>query len=588
MGVDTETESIRDGAVEGFGRVSRTVGTVFRYVLLAATLFGIVMLGVLLVFVANDAIQPLTADLGWHLTGFVTLIVPTVSAGIYLYWRNTAAFTLGVGVLGLGLVSLMFSGGIAMVFIDIVPPLVWFAFVVAFALPTALVMGIERFDRRLPFFARFVATVILFYLSLFGLSGPIGAVLGLPQLIPSVVTLTQHIPVPVERWMYATLALGGSVAAIIALYAQRSSENDAGRVGEYLTSTISEYADGRFGGVAARVSEHPAGVIAGISAFFAVVLIATIGPFVGLDPLSAVVVASVSIVPTGAYVIGSLLTRERDRIGLLLPGVIFGGTLVGKCIVELVGFTGPHSWVDWQFLTSTHSSSSAAEAGLYPAIGGSILLMVTVAVLSFPLGVGAAIYLEEYASDSIFTRIIDINISNLAGVPSVVYGLLGLAMFVTHLGQPMGTVLVGGATLAVLILPIVIISSREAIRSVPEETRQASYGMGATRWQTVKNVVLPRAFPGILTGTILALGRAIGETAPLIMIGAADVVYSLPTQFSSAVSAMPLQLYLWAGPFAKEEYFQKALPAGVIVIIVVLLAMNSMAIVLRNKYKIRD
>jgi phosphate transport system permease protein len=249
-----------------------------------------------------------------------------------------------------------------------------------------------------------------------------------------------------------------------------------------------------------------------------------------------------------------------------------------------MGFAGPASWVDWQFLTSAHSRT-AADAGLYPAIGGSILLMITVAVLAFPLGVGAAIYLEEYAPDNRFTRFIDVNISNLAGVPSVVYGLLGLGVFVTYLGQPTGTVAIGGATLALLILPIVIISSREAIRSVPTDQRQASYGMGATKWQTVRRVVLPRAFPGILTGTILALGRAIGETAPLIMIGAPSVVFSLPTEFSAKASAMPLQVFAWASLYAGPDFYQKAVPAGVVVLVSVLLAMNSIAIVLRNKYQ---
>jgi phosphate transport system permease protein len=195
------------------------------------------------------------------------------------------------------------------------------------------------------------------------------------------------------------------------------------------------------------------------------------------------------------------------------------------------------------------------------------------------------VYLEEYAPDNRLTRFIDVNISNLAGVPSVVYGLLGLGVFVAYLGQPTGTVLIGGATLALLILPIVIISSREALRSVPDEMRQASYGMGATRWQTIKNVVLPRAFPGILTGTILALGRAIGETAPLIMIGAPNVLFSLPTALSSKVSAMPLQVYAWASLFASEPFYQAAVPAGVVVLLVVLLSMNSIAIVLRNKYE---
>jgi phosphate transport system permease protein len=212
-------------------------------------------------------------------------------------------------------------------------------------------------------------------------------------------------------------------------------------------------------------------------------------------------------------------------------------------------------------------------------------MMLIVAVLSFPLGVGTAVYLEEYAPDNRFTRIIDVNISNLAGVPSVVYGLLGLGLFVTYLGRSPGTALIGGATLGLLILPIVIISAREAIRSVPDSMRQASYGMGATRWQTVKNVVLPRAFPGILTGTILALGRAIGETAPLIMIGAPNVLYSLPSSLEASVSAMPLQVFAWATLFASEEFYTKAVPAGIVVLLVILLAMNSVAIVLRNKYQ---
>ncbi|MFB6149316.1 MAG: PstA family ABC transporter permease, partial [Halobacteriales archaeon] len=180
--------------------------------------------------------------------------------------------------------------------------------------------------------------------------------------------------------------------------------------------------------------------------------------------------------------------------------------------------------------------------------------------------------------------IIDVNISNLAGVPSVVYGLLGLGLFVTYAGSQPGTVLVGGLTLALLILPIVIISAREAIRSVPDGFRQASYGMGATRWQTIKNVILPEAFPGILTGTILALGRAIGETAPLLVIGAPQV-FDLPTELSARVGALPLQIYVWATAFASPDFFRKALPAGVIVLLVIMLVMNSVAIVLRNRFE---
>ncbi|MDZ7701467.1 MAG: phosphate ABC transporter permease PstA [Halobacteriales archaeon] len=232
--------------------------------------------------------------------------------------------------------------------------------------------------------------------------------------------------------------------------------------------------------------------------------------------------------------------------------MIVGSLLLALAVADLLAFAGPQSWVDWQFLTSNHNNDPT-QAGVYPAMVGSVMLMIIVALVSFPLGVGAAIYLEEYAPDNTLTRIIDVNISNLAGVPSVVYGLLGLGLFITYLNSPPGTVFVGGLTLALLILPIVIISSREAVRSVPDGMRDASYGMGATRWQTIKNVVLPEAFPGILTGTILALGRAIGETAPLIMIGAPTVVFGLPTSLFSRVSAMPMQIYTWATTFADNR-----------------------------------
>lgn len=366
--------------------------------------------------------------------------------------------------------------------------------------------------------------------------------------------LVQKAPVVPTEWVILTLVLGGVVALAVSRYVARIREDTT------------------------------AGLLAGVAALGLTGLAALVGPFLGIDANALVVVTTVAFVPTATYAGGAALTREQERIGLLFAATVIVGSLVGAAAVDILGFAGPQSWVNWHFLTSPHSGS-AENAGLYPAIGGSILLMATVAALSFPIGVGAAVYLEEYAPDNTFTRFIDVNISNLAGVPSVVYGLLGLGVFVTYLGQSTGTVLIGGATLALLILPIVIISSREAIRAVPGDLRQASYGMGATRWQTVKNVVIPEAFPGILTGTILALGRAIGETAPLIMIGAPSVVFSLPTELSSKVSAMPLQVYAWSSLFASEDFYTKAVPAGVVVLLVVLLAMNSIAIVLRNKFE---
>ncbi|SFG52223.1 phosphate transport system permease protein [Halopelagius inordinatus] len=546
----TESES---GQVESFGQVSRTVGTVFRYLLMAATMFGIVTLGVLLVYVANDAIQPLTADPGWYLVFFATLVLPATVVGGYLASRRLSAFKLGAMVVGMLVVTLMFSGGVAIIFVDIIPPLVGFSFAVALFLPAVLVVALTSQDRHVSFTSRLVLTAALFYLSLFGLPGPVGSALGVPSLLPSVAELVQSAPFVPLGWVMVALVLG-SVLAVV--------------VGRYV----------------AGIRDARTGALAGIAALAATAAGGAVGPLVGVDPISTVIVAGVALVPTATYAGGAALTRDEDRLGLLFAAVVVVGTLAGAAAVNALGFAGPQSWVDWQFLTSSHSGN-AENAGLYPAIGGSILLMCTVAALSFPLGVGAAVYLEEYAPNNAFTRFIDVNISNLAGVPSVVYGLLGLGVFVTYFNRPTGTVLIGGATLALLILPIVIISSREAIRSVPSDMRQASYGMGATRWQTVKNVVLPEAFPGILTGTILALGRAIGETAPLIMIGAPNVLFNLPTDLTSKVSAMPLQVYAWSSLFASEDFYTKAVPAGVVVLLAVLLAMNSVAIVLRNKYE---
>jgi phosphate transport system permease protein len=548
MAAETDT-----GSIEGFGQVSRTVGTVFRYLLLAATMFGIVMLAVLLLYVANDAIRPLTADPGWYLAFFLALVVPTALAGWTVRRRDPAALTFGAFLVGTLVVSLMFSGGVALLVIDVVPPLVALAFAIGLLVPLAATIGLTRYAHRIPFTTRLAATTAVFYLSLFGLPGPIGDAVGAPRVLPSLVAFVQSIPVIPVDWMMVTAVVGGASAAATGAYVSGVRDTSAGL-----------YAAG---------AALAASAVAGAA-----------GPLVGVDSVPAVVITAVAFVPTGAYAWRGAFTEEGSPLGLAFAATVVGGALLGAVAVDALGFAGPQSWVDWGFLTSAHSGT-AESAGLYPAIGGSILLMTTVAALSFPVGVGAAVYLEEYAGDNALTRFVDVNISNLAGVPSVVYGLLGLGVFVTYLGRSAGTVLVGGATLALLILPIVIISAREAIRSVPSDMRQASYGMGATRWQTVKNVVLPEAFPGILTGTILALGRAIGETAPLIMIGAPNVVFNLPTALGSKVSAMPLQVYAWSSLFASEDFYTKAVPAGVVVLLAVLLAMNSVAIVLRNKFE---
>ncbi|CQH49580.1 ABC-type transport system permease protein (probable substrate phosphate) [Halobacterium hubeiense] len=539
--------------LEGFGRVSRTAGTLFRYLLLAATLFGLVFVTILLVYVANDAIQPLTADPGWHLTFLLTLVLPTLAAGAYAYRRGVEALRTGVFTIGFVVVALMFSGGAAMIFVDIVEPLTWLAFLLALAVPTAVTMAVVSYDHRISFVAQFVVTVAAFYLSLFGVPGPLGSLAGASTVVPGLFGFVSGLPFAPAPWLMMAVTLGPPVAYVGSRYV-------------------------------AADRDRRAHVLVGATVFAVVLAGGALAPFLGVDPVPGVVVAAVGLVPPLVYAVGTAANRPTERVGLLVPSTVVVGSLVGAAAADAAGFAGPQSWVDWAFLTGAHSST-AADAGFYPAIGGSILLMLTVAVLAFPVGIGAAVYLEEYAPDNRFTRVIDVNISNLAGVPSVVYGLLGLGLFVTYLNQPPGTVLLGGATLGLLILPIVIISAREAIRAVPEETRAASYGMGATKWQTVKNVVLPRSFSGILTGTILALGRAIGETAPLIMIGAPNVKYSLPAGLSEAASAMPLQVYAWSSLYAGDDFYQKAVPAGVVVLVAILLAMNSIAIVLRNKYQ---
>lgn len=269
-------------------------------------------------------------------------------------------------------------------------------------------------------------------------------------------------------------------------------------------------------------------------------------------------------------------------------GVVALIVLMGKVFLDAAEWLLPPGELPtvWSFLTSP-TSVVPEQAGIYPALIGSVVMLVVLALAAFPIGIGAAVYLEEYAPDTWLVRLIQLNISNLAGVPSVVYGLLGLALFVRTLDMPYGTVIVGALTVGLLVLPIVIISTQEAIRAVPDSLRQASYGLGGTKWQTVRTVVLPRALPGILTGTILSLGRAIGETAPLIMIGVPTAVFALPDSLYSKFTAMPMQIFAWAE--LPSDAFQTGVVAtGVVTLLTILLAMNSIAIYIRNRYQMRS
>jgi phosphate transport system permease protein len=235
-------------------------------------------------------------------------------------------------------------------------------------------------------------------------------------------------------------------------------------------------------------------------------------------------------------------------------------------------------------------SSNPARAGVIQGLIGSALLAVIVALTAFPIGILTAVYVEEYAPANRMTRFIDINIRNLAGVPSVVYGLLGLAVFVallSNVGKANGAnVITGGLTLAVLILPLVIITSAEAIRAVPNAIREAGYGIGASRWQVVRKLVLPSATPGILTGTVLALSRALGETAPLILVGAVLGSFSsgrnIADLFTGAYSALPVVVYDWARK--PQEEFRALTSAAIIALLLVTVLANGFAILLRNRY----
>lgn len=240
-------------------------------------------------------------------------------------------------------------------------------------------------------------------------------------------------------------------------------------------------------------------------------------------------------------------------------------------------------YLSWDFFTN-FASRFPEKAGIKAALIGSIWLMAVVAPVSMFLGIGSAIYLEEYAKKNKINDFIRVNISNLAGVPSVVFGLLGLTIFVRALALG-NSVLAAGFTMSLLILPVIIVASQEAIRAVPSEVRAASYGMGATKWQTITRVVLPSAIPGILTGSILALSRAIGETAPLVVIGVPVIIQFLPAGVMDTFTALPMQIYDWAK--RPQADFQNVASAGIIVLMSVLLLMNSVAVLIRNKFQKR-
>ena len=273
--------------------------------------------------------------------------------------------------------------------------------------------------------------------------------------------------------------------------------------------------------------------------------------------------------------------RKATSGGFVALGI--AATAFGVFAVGLLLYSVANDGVgvfDWDFLTS-FPSRIPEEAGIKSALMGTLWVMGFTTLFAVPVGIGAAIYLEEFAGKNLFTKIIETNINNLAGVPSVVYGLLGLAFFVywANLGP---SIIAGSLTLALLILPIIIVAAREGLRSVPPSIREAAIALGATKWQAVRFQVLPVAMPSILTGIILALARAIGETAPLIAIGAFTSVFFIPTSPTDAFTVIPIQVYSWIT--RPLPGYQEDAAAGMIVLLIVLLSMSSIAVVLRHMF----
>ena len=262
-------------------------------------------------------------------------------------------------------------------------------------------------------------------------------------------------------------------------------------------------------------------------------------------------------------------------IACTLLGLVLLAIFIGSIIVDGI------QRIDWDFISNL-PSRKADRAGIYTALMGSVWVLVLTTIIALPIGIAAAIYLEEYSKKDKFASILEVNISNLAGVPSIIYGLLGLEIFVRIL-QMGSSVLAGSFTLALLILPIVIVSTREALKAVPQSLRDASFALGASKWQTVSQQLLPASFGGILTGIILALSRAVGETAPLIVIGALAYVPFAPTNPMDDFSVLPIQIFNWIS--RPQHGFEVNAAAAIIILLLITFIMNGIAVYFRNKWQ---
>lgn len=262
-------------------------------------------------------------------------------------------------------------------------------------------------------------------------------------------------------------------------------------------------------------------------------------------------------------------------IGCTIFGLAMLAIFIGNILIE--GFTR----IDWDFITN-FPSRNPDKAGILPALIGTLWIMGLTAIISIPLGIFAAIYLEEYGKKSRLANVLEINISNLAGVPSIIYGLLGLEIFGRIMGMG-GSLLAGASTLSLLILPIIIVSTREALKAVPKSIKEASFAMGASKWQTISYQLLPASFGGIITGIILALSRAVGETAPLIVIGALAYVPFVPSSPTDEFSVLPIQIFNWIS--RPQKGFAINAASAIIVLLMVTFVLNGIAMYLRNKWQ---
>ena len=262
-------------------------------------------------------------------------------------------------------------------------------------------------------------------------------------------------------------------------------------------------------------------------------------------------------------------------IGCTLFGLILLAVFIGDILIDGI------MRIDWDFITDL-PSRKAEKAGIYTALMGSIWILLLTTLIAFPVGVAAGVYLEEYSNKNRFSAILEINISNLAGVPSIIYGLLGLEVFVRIMGLG-ASVLAGSLTLSLLILPIIIVATREAIKAVPKSIKDASYALGASKWQTIWNQVLPASSGGILTGVILALSRAVGETAPLIVVGALAYVPFAPESPMDEFSVLPIQIFNWIS--RPQHGFIENAAAGIIILLLITFCMNGIAVYFRNKWQ---